>query len=147
MVTNNVAIMLILIFAQGTLSTIRINIGYLWLMELLPKRHQTAIGSIWNVYESFVVMVGPLYFGYVSNKWFYLVLAGYIEQVICLATCFFLPESPRLLVAMNRLGAARESFRSIAGINRKQLEWDSSDFRKDGKRSTMMTRARPSTVV
>lgn len=119
MVTHNVMIMLAVIFAQGALTTIRINIGYLWLMELLPKRHQTAVGSGWNVYESFCVMVGPLYFGFVSNKWFYLVLVGYIEQVICLATCFFLPESPRLLVAMNRLGAAQESFRAIAGWNRK----------------------------
>ena len=48
-------------------------------MELLPKKNQTAVGSGWNVYESIVVMIGAVYFGYISKRWFYLVLCGLIE--------------------------------------------------------------------
>ena len=39
MITKSVYAVLITIFALGALTTIRINIGFLWLMELLPKKN------------------------------------------------------------------------------------------------------------
>ena len=48
----------------------------------------------------------------------------------------FLPESPRLLIELGKIDEAKSSFKMIAKINGASLDWESSQFTKDGRRYT-----------
>ena len=90
--------MLLAIFAQGALFSIRINIGYLYLMELMPKHFQTHVGSFWGMTEAAIYLFATIYFWKISNDWFNFALIGYVMGIVTAIGAWFLPESPRYLV-------------------------------------------------
>ena len=126
--THSIDVMFAIVFGIGALTTLRVNIGYIWLMELLPKKHQTTVGAGFNVISGFTVIMGATYFKFISKNWLYLVLVGYTLNFIALVTCFFLPESPRLLLALNRTKEAYNSLQWIAKWNRQTLDWNDYDM-------------------
>ena len=106
-------------FSFGFLSSIRITVGYVYIMELLPKKFQTPITSIWNIQEVSIYCLAVIYFWKISTHWFWFVLIGAIWQVISIFMLFFMPESPRYLVTAGRYEEARQAFETIAKYNRK----------------------------
>ena len=136
LMTSDLSMMLFLMFVLGCVSSARTNIGYIYLMELVPKQHQTAVGTFWNCYNAFMVIFSPLMFWKISNNWVYLFVLGYIECIISVVASMFLPESPRLLIELGRIVEAKSSFKMIARINGAPWVWDSSHFTKDGRRYT-----------
>ena len=89
-------------FLFGALSSVRMNIGYVYLMEMLPEKWQTPITSIWNVQEAFIYVLATLYFWKISTHWFYFVVIGLGFNIISVIGLFFLPESPRYLVTVKK---------------------------------------------
>ena len=77
--TGSLNMMLFCSFSIGTLCSLRINVGYIYLMELMPKRFQTTVGTVWNVVEAFEIMIGPLYFWQISHYWLPLFMCGYVQ--------------------------------------------------------------------
>ena len=49
MFTRSLTMMIVLFFLFGMLSSIRLNVGYIYLMEVLPKNAQTNVTSCWSV--------------------------------------------------------------------------------------------------
>jgi MFS family permease len=49
LVTTNLYVMIAMWFIFGMLSAIRIQVGYVYHMELLPRKWQTPITTIWNI--------------------------------------------------------------------------------------------------
>ena len=62
MITDSLAVMITLYFTFGMMCSIRINVGYIYLMECLPKKAQTPVTSGWNVQEAMIYVIGTLYF-------------------------------------------------------------------------------------
>ena len=49
LITKHLSVMISLWFLFGFLSSVRMQIGYIYLMELMPKKAQTPVTSIWNM--------------------------------------------------------------------------------------------------
>ena len=47
MFTHNANMMIFAIFCLGALMTIRVTIGFVYLVELMPSSRQTLYGTIW----------------------------------------------------------------------------------------------------
>lgn len=76
-------------------------------MELLPKAQQVLVGTILQVNNSFVAVIGCLYFWKMSKDWLWLELAACITGVISMIGCYLMPESPKFLVTKKRYDEAR----------------------------------------
>ena len=55
-------VMLGLAFCFGLLNSIRMNIGYIYMMELFPMKGQALFGSIWLAFEGAIMLFASLYF-------------------------------------------------------------------------------------
>ena len=69
-----------------------------------------------------------IYLEFISKRAQYFLIIGYAVQLWATLSCFFLPESPRLLIKQNKFDDAEASFKLIARWNRKPLVWDEQEF-------------------
>lgn len=127
-ITSHLSVMVIMWLCFGMFSSIRTNLGYPYLMELLPKKYQTLVTTIWSIQEALIYVLATTYFWKISKHWFYFVLVGLIYNVSCIFLLYFIPESPRYLVNAGKLEQARKAFEKIAMFNKKELNWDSRRF-------------------
>jgi hypothetical protein len=61
--------MIVIILMIGALTTIRITLSYVYMSEFLMQKHQTAVGTIWGIFDSLVFLILTLYFNKVSKYW------------------------------------------------------------------------------
>ena len=98
MFTKQNYVMLIAIFGCGMLFSIRQIMGFVYILELLPKKNRTvAVTVIW-VLDGLVYPIIVIYFWTISTNWFWLILVAYILSIVGAVACFFLPESPQFLI-------------------------------------------------
>lgn len=132
MLTHRLGVMIFIYFCFGMICSIRIQVGYVYLMEVLPKKAQTHVTSGWNVQEAMIYVVGTIYFWKISKHWFWYCLIGYIWQAISVIFLIWMPESPRYLISVGKLDEAKKVFQTIAWWNKKSLEWDERLYSKNG---------------
>ena len=136
MVCESLDAMIALMFAFGMNCSIRINVGYIYLMELMPQNKQTLVGTIWNIGEAMIYFMATIYFWKISKDWYYIVLIGYFMTVFGFFGSLLLPESPRLLVELKRIDEAKCSLDTIARWNKKHLGFYLNDFLQTSPKST-----------
>lgn len=78
MLTHNVNVMIAAIGVIGACNTARVNVGFIVMLEFLPEEKHALVGSSVWITESFVNIVGVLYFTFMSKNWYWFVLVGYI---------------------------------------------------------------------
>ena len=100
MFTESLNVMIAVSGACGALSSIRMNIGFVYMMELMPKSKQTIMGSIWNIFEGCIYVLATIYFWQISKYWLYYVLIGYLMQIFSAIIILWIPESPSFLIEM-----------------------------------------------
>ena len=57
-------------------------------MELVPRNKRTYYGTLINVLDGFITLLGVVYFWLVSKDWFYFVGVGYILNLATTVTVF-----------------------------------------------------------
>ena len=62
MITQNIHVMLVTIFLFGLLCSIRLNVGYVYLVELMPKNRATFYGTLWNNFDCAIYPLAVIYF-------------------------------------------------------------------------------------
>ena len=124
LVTRSLMVMSISIFIQGLLASLRVQIGYVYLMELMPRSAQTLVTTIWCCCDSVIYLFASVYFWKISKHAFYFELVGFVWVCLSSILMFWIPESPRFLVSTGKLDAAKAVFEKIASWNGKQLDWD-----------------------
>lgn len=74
---TSIDLMICVTFVFGLCTTIRVNIGFVYIMEMMPKRNQTFYASAYNCQEGSILFMGTLYFWFVSKDWIYFSLIGF----------------------------------------------------------------------
>ena len=126
--TKHLSLMIALWFTIGLLSSIRVQVGYVYLLELMPKKGQTPVTSIWNVQEVMIYVLAIIYFWKISTHWFWFCLFGLVFQSVSVILMFWVPESPRFLITSGKYDEARKSLTKISKFNGAEFEWDITEF-------------------
>lgn len=110
----------VLMFLLGCLSPIRVNVGFIYGLETARERYANVYGSLYNTFDGTPQMIFALYFEYISTQWRYLIIVFLIIAIGSTALTFYMPESPKLLVARGEYDKAKLSYNVIARINKKK---------------------------
>lgn len=125
---RNLNVMIGVMFAFGLLTAVRLNVGFAYLMELVPKSRHALVGTSWCIGEGCIFLAATVYFQEISKDWTGLALAGYLMQVTAFLGSALLPESPTLLMELGRHEEAKDSLEQIAQWNRTTKEFYLSGF-------------------
>lgn len=106
-----------MIFLIGFGGAARMQCGYLYLSEMLPKRWGSIVTSIGLVFVSESVAMGSVYFWFISKYWRPFEIFGIGLAVLTISSVFWMPESPRFYLGQKRYDEAMDSFKNIAKIN------------------------------
>ena len=85
---------MVVILLFGMSLPLQFTIGFIYLVELMPRSSQVLVSTIQNIVATLTVLFCALYFAFVSKHWLYYLLIGYALQIFQLATLWYLPESP-----------------------------------------------------
>jgi MFS family permease len=95
----------------------RMACGFLLLMELVPKRYQTWVGTALMVTEGASQIIWTIYFVTISKNAFYFVYFTVGLNVIAAVGAFYIVESPRYLYGMEKFDQCRTVLNTIARRN------------------------------
>ena len=84
--------------------------GYLFLLELVPKKNETRVATLFFFFDQMPYLMTVIYFWVISKLWFWIVLVGYVMQIISMILYWFLPESPAFLFSLNRVDETIQVF-------------------------------------
>lgn len=99
-VTKSLNWMIVVTTIFGMMTTIRVNIGFVYMMEMMPKRKQSFYASLYNTFEGTILLQGTIYFWFISKDWIYFTLFGFALQCWNCIAILFVPESPRWLIEL-----------------------------------------------
>ena len=121
--------MIVVMAGFGLTTTTRLIVGFTYLTEIFPKNRQVAVVTINLVENSVVYILGTIYFWQISTNWFYFVLLGYIVSVVTCILAFFIPESPRFLLAHGKVEETKKAINLTARLNFKPpIDWSKVDM-------------------
>ncbi len=96
--TRSLLVMNLIIGGFGALSSIRVNIGYVYLMELLPKSAQTPVTTAWCIEDAVIYFIATMYFWKIGKQTIGFEIVGLVWSFLCCVLVYWLPESPRFLI-------------------------------------------------
>jgi len=96
--TTDYYMMVLLIFLLGSLTTIRVSVGYLYLVEFFKYSEIAYIGSLISFYQGIAIIFMAVYFWKISKDWIYYHYVTIALQIYGTITTFFVPESPKWLI-------------------------------------------------
>lgn len=67
--SRNIKLTTAFMFFLGTASVGRATVGYLYMMEFTPIRQQTAVGTMNQIFNTFITILSVIYFYYISKNW------------------------------------------------------------------------------
>ena len=100
MVTESLNTTVVLSGLFGMLASVRVSVGFIYLMELMPKSSRTTVGSVSNICGGCIYPLATLYFWFVSKNWLYFVANGYFLCLFSACSALLLPESPYFLIEL-----------------------------------------------
>ena len=118
MFTKSWAVVYVVGFLLGAVTSLRIQVGFNYLIEFYPVKYQTAAGVAYCVADGLVYMIATLFFWKISRDWEMYWLFPLIINGISTIGVFFMPESTRILVRQGRITEAVETFKMIARLNK-----------------------------
>ena len=104
--TRSINWMIVITFVFGLMTTFRVNIGFVYMMELMPKSKQTFYATFYNIVDGSNLLTGTIYFWFISKDWIYFTMIGFVLQTFNVIAVWFLPESPRLMIELKRFDEA-----------------------------------------
>ena len=118
--SRNLVLTIVIMFFFGGVSVGRASIGFLYLMEFIPLKQQTVVGTFLQVFNSATTITACFYFVYISKYWLWFQMVGCAINLIVVICLFYVPESPKYLISKNRFDDARKALAAIAKINKYQ---------------------------
>ena len=78
MYAPNVYVLGAVLFTWGIFNSCRTNIAFMYMLELMPKKQQNLIGTIWNCFEGSINLFATYWFMKISLNWYWFVAIGLI---------------------------------------------------------------------
>ena len=105
-------------FVIGLAASPRLGNAYILMLESIPEKYRSWVGSIQQSFESLTLIWATIYFRYISKDWQYWIyfVIGYAFLVS--STVLGLLESTKFLASRRRFGEARRTLEKIAQRNR-----------------------------
>ena len=111
---------IVLSFLTGCLNSFRVQVAFIYMMEMMPQDNQALFTALYCALDVTTPILFVIYYSQLSNNSISLMAVGILLNIINVVTCSRLPESPRFLVAQQRLEEAADCFEQIARWNRKK---------------------------
>ena len=105
------------LFIIGFASSGRVGIGHIWLLEHLPNNKQSHYTTIMRVIDALMPLIVSILFEYGLPSWRLIFYGTLCASIFCLIGSFFIPESSKYLLSMNRIVAAKRNMKRIARWN------------------------------
>ena len=116
-VTRSVPVIYCLIFTFGMLSCWRLSLAYIYASEIVAESTQNFAGSLFNLFDSQVMMSSSLFILYISKDWIKLHTVFLIMTIFSFLVFCVIPESPKYLVQMKDYQQAMKSYNLIGWFN------------------------------
>ena len=130
MVTKSIDVMILAMMLLGASATARVQLSFMVLLENLPSNHHALFGSSIFVFETMIGMISVVYFSFISKNWFWLVLVGYIMEVIAAVGSFFISETPKYLMKAKRHEDFKALMRRIEILNQRKIQQTDTHYTK-----------------
>ena len=121
-------VMVAIIFWLGVAAAGRLFVGTVLLTEWCTRKHQTGVHIMNHTGLGIILLSNVLFYWQVSNETIYVSVLGYILCIVTTALAFFVPESPRFLVAKGRTAEVQSALNRMAWINRKDIAWTEQEL-------------------
>jgi OCT family organic cation transporter-like MFS transporter 4/5 len=119
-VTYDLGFFYALVFFMGIEQTARFLIGYIYLSEFCAERTQRPlVTTAANLLVALTGILCALYFKWISKSWLPFEIVGLLMAAVSLCSVFFMPESPRWLIAQGKYKQALKVYKRIAKVNGK----------------------------
>ncbi|CDW81098.1 solute carrier family member 5 [Stylonychia lemnae] len=120
------------LFLFGIASAGRSSVGHIWLMEHLPSDSQVYYATISRFLEATAPIITSFVFEYGDIDWRHIYYCTLGVSFFCLLGSFFIPESPKYLISLNRVIEAKRNIKKIAKFNGAydSLTWKDFKFKK-----------------
>jgi len=135
LLSKNINLTMAMYFLLGLTTPGKVNIGYVFLLELVPTVWQTYVGTVLLIADGSTMIFLSIYFRYISKDWFWFQLFCIIFSTLATFACFLAPESPKYLYSYQRFKEARASLKKIARFNRVPQEIRDSKYTFDTETS------------
>ena len=87
-----------ILFVSGLFNSIRTNVSFLYMIELMPKKYRSRVGTFWNCFEGSINLFATAWLMFVSIDGFWFMAIGALFQIYACCMTWFLPESPSFLL-------------------------------------------------
>jgi MFS family permease len=87
-------------FLMGVAAALNPCVGYVYIMEIAEKKHETLVITLSQIGEGIPTLIGPLYFMFVGTSWKPLVIMGTFVSLMSTILVFWVIESPRYLYSI-----------------------------------------------
>jgi|LauGreDrversion4_2_1035121.scaffolds.fasta_scaffold514206_1 MFS family permease len=117
--STRIEVTIVIMFFLGFSSVGRCALSFLYLMELVPQKKQTIVGTGVHMNNACAGIYVATYFWVISRDWRYLEIFAASMTVVCICASFLLPESPKFFFSRQRWDETRRSLNIIARHNKK----------------------------
>ena len=114
--------------SMGVAAAGRLNVGSVYLTEWCPRKNQTAVHILNLTGMAIIILSYIIFYWLISNETQYVLVVGCIVCIITAILAFFVPESPRFLVAKGKATEVQKAFNRMAWFNRKEIEWTDQEI-------------------
>ena len=95
----------------------RMACGFLLLMELVPRKYQTWVGTGVMIIEGLGQIIWTIYFAFISRNAFYFIYFAAALTLIALVGTLYIVESPRYLFGIEKFEECKKVLCTIAARN------------------------------
>ena len=139
--STNINLTTVMFLLLGLTNPGKSNVCYIYLLEFIPKKWQTAVGTVLLFGDGSTMIFLSLYFRFISKDWLWFQIFALSLTTLAFLVMLFAPESPKYLYSYKKYKEARKALQYIARFNRvsqqKKYWFDTEHQEMKRQRSTI----------
>jgi MFS family permease len=112
--SQNIYLTMVLFWLLGLTCPGKSNIAYVYLLELVPTKMQTYVGTALLFADGSTMIFLSLYFRFISKNWLWFQIFALSLTTLAFLVTLIAPESPKYLFSYKKYKEARKALEKIA---------------------------------